>query len=51
MIERLSLRGRLREVEAIWHAHILDNKHYRTTCDALGGTFIERLHPPAPLST
>ena len=29
------------EVDTLWHAHILDTKHYRATCDALGGDFID----------
>jgi hypothetical protein len=32
------------EIDAIWHAHILDTKHYRTVCEALGQGFIE--HDP-----
>ena len=30
------------EIDVIWHAHILDTAHYRTTCDALmQGCFID----------
>ena len=28
------------DLDTIWHAHILDTKHYRIVCDALGGNFI-----------
>ena len=29
------------EVDEVWHAHILDTKHYRTTCELLGHGFID----------
>ena len=32
------------EIDTIWHQHILDTKHYRMMCAALGGTFID--HDP-----
>jgi len=32
------------DIDAIWHAHILDTRHYRTVCEALGGGFID--HDP-----
>ena len=30
-----------KEIDDIWHAHILDTKHYRTTCEAMGRGFID----------
>lgn len=29
------------EIDAIWHSHILDTKHYRTMCEIIGRGFID----------